>query len=137
MSLIPRRFKKGLLILDKPSRVIISRNCSKSSDNTELEANKGPNKKPLTAKSFAARWHRRSLNPTARLIAILPPSPTNNDTASEANVLAQSEQKVVDDTNSAAKDLPPKVDSNLTSRRRKLSTEDRLKDLMNSKQDNK
>ena len=72
-------------------------------------------KKPLTAKALTSRWHRRSLNPSARIMTMLKPE---NQESEKQNEL-KSEQ-VPDQP------LAPKF----RSKRTKLSVEDRVKSMM-------
>ena len=72
-------------------------------------------KKPLTAKALTSRWHRRSLNPSARIMTMLKP---DNQESENQNEL-KSEQ-VPDQP------LAPKF----RSKRTKLSVEDRVKSML-------
>lgn len=91
------------------SRPLTSRWFSNSKPPDENQED--PKKKSVpSAKSFASRWHRRSLNPTARLVAMLP---KEDQPTIQANKITENKPKI----------------------KRKLSPEDRLKALMND--DNK
>jgi hypothetical protein len=89
--------------------------------------NEGVRKMP-SAKSFASRWKRRSLNPTARLVGMLPPEQTAQEIES-TNIEPTS--KPTDNANQ--EEL---IDtSKLKPSRRKLSPEERLNKLIENNDD--
>ena len=93
----------------------------KSSDNSS--GNDQPTKKPISARTFASRWKRRSLDPTTRISSMLP-----DEKKFENQSTSQSENS----TQNSQTFEPSKP---LQFKKRRLSVEDRLKDMMDKNDD--
>ena len=95
----------------------------KSSDNSSGNDIDQPTKKPLSARTFASRWKRRSLDPTTRISSMLP-----DEKKLEIQSTPQSE-------NSTQNSQTFEQNKPLQFKKRRLSVEDRLKDMMDKNDD--
>lgn len=95
----------------------------KSSDNSSGNDQPTKMKNPLSARTFASRWKRRSLDPTTRISSMLP-----DEKKFESQSTSQSENS----TQNSQTFEPSKP---LQFKKRRLSVEDRLKDMMDKNDD--
>ena len=95
----------------------------KSSDNSSGNDQPTKMKNPLSARTFASRWKRRSLDPTTRISSMLP-----DEKKFENQSTSQSENS----TQNSQTFEPSKP---LQFKKRRLSVEDRLKDMMDKNDD--
>ena len=96
---------------------------SQNSDNSSGNEQPTKVKNPLSARTFASRWKRRSLDPTTRISSMLP---------DEKKLESQSSPQSENSTQN-----PQTFDhiKPLQFKKRRLSVEDRLKDMMDKSDD--
>ena len=95
----------------------------KSNDNSSGNDQPTKMKNPLSARTFASRWKRRSLDPTTRISSMLP-----DEKKLEIQSTSQSE-------NSTKNSQTFEQNKPLQFKKRRLSVEDRLKDMMDKNDD--
>ena len=95
----------------------------KSSDNSSGNDQPTKMKNPLSARTFASRWKRRSLDPTTRISSMLP-----DEKKLEIQSTPQSE-------NSTQNSQTFEQSKPIQFKKRRLSVEERLKDIKDKNDD--